>query len=206
MKTLKEEGILENTLVIFTSDNGPVLNDGYYDDAIEKLGNHKPSGPLRGGKYSLFEAGVRVPFITYWKGKIKATTSDALVCQLDLLNSIAALVGSKDSAKDSQNLLATFMGETNSGREELVIEATTRTAFRKGDWLMIPPYKGEAILSEVNIEVGNADVFQLYNLKDDVGQQNNLAESKPELLQEMIKSFESIRGMDYKNVEKVELK
>lgn len=206
MKTLKEEGILENTLVIFTSDNGPVLNDGYYDNAIEKLGNHKPSGPLRGGKYSLFEAGVRVPFITYWKGKIKATTSDALVCQLDLLNSIAALVGSKDSAKDSQNLLATFMGETNSGREELVIEATTRTAFRKGDWLMIPPYKGEAILSEVNIEVGNADVFQLYNLKDDVGQQNNLAESKPELLQEMIKSFESIRGMDYKNVEKVELK
>ncbi|MBG7613126.1 arylsulfatase [Polaribacter sp. BAL334] len=206
MKTLKEEGILENTLVIFTSDNGPVLNDGYYDDAIEKLGNHKPSGPLRGGKYSLFEAGVRVPFITYWKGKIKATTSDALVCQLDLLNSIAALVGSKDSAKDSQNLLATFMGETKSGREELVIEATTRTAFRKGDWLLIPPYKGNAILSEVNIEIGNSDVFQLYNLKDDVGQQNNLAASKPILLQELIKSFEAIRGLDYKNVEKVELK
>lgn len=206
MKTLKEEGILENTLVIFTSDNGPVLNDGYYDDAIEKLGNHKPSGPLRGGKYSLFEAGVRVPFITYWKGKIKPTTSDALVCQLDLLNSIAALVGSEDSAKDSQNLLATFMGETKSGRKELVIEATTRTAFRKGDWLLIPPYKGKAILSEVNIEVGNSDVFQLYNLKEDLGQQNNLAASKPVLLQEMIKSFELIRGLDYKNVEKVELK
>ncbi|WP_026777282.1 arylsulfatase [Polaribacter sp. Hel_I_88] len=206
MKTLKEEGVLDNTLVIFSSDNGPVLNDGYFDDAVEKLGNHKPSGPLRGGKYSLYEAGVRVPFITYWKGKIQPTTSDALVCQVDVLNSISALVGSDASAKDSQNLLATFLGETKSGRENLVIEATTRTAFRKGDWLLIPPYKGKAVLPEVNIEIGNSDVFQLYNLKDDVGQQNNLAASKPVLLQELIKSFEAIRGMDYKNVEAVELK
>ena len=69
-KTLENEGILDNTLIIFSSDNGPVLNDGYYDDAVEKLGNHKPSGGLRGGKYSLFEAGTKVPFISYWKGKI----------------------------------------------------------------------------------------------------------------------------------------
>ena len=62
---------MDNTLIIFSSDNGPVLNDGYYDDAVEKIGDHTPSGGLRGGKYSLFEAGTRVPFITYWKGKIK---------------------------------------------------------------------------------------------------------------------------------------
>jgi len=60
IQTLETEGILENTLIVFSSDNGPVLNDGYYDDAVEKLGNHKPSGNLRGGKYSLFEAGTRV--------------------------------------------------------------------------------------------------------------------------------------------------
>ena len=71
MKTLEQEGILENTLIVFSSDNGPVLNDGYYDDAVEKIGNHDPKGGLRGGKYSIFEAGTRVPFITYWKGKIK---------------------------------------------------------------------------------------------------------------------------------------
>ena len=62
-KTLEAEGILDNTLIIFSSDNGPVLNDGYYDDAVEKLGDHTPSGGLRGGKYSLFEAGAKVPFI-----------------------------------------------------------------------------------------------------------------------------------------------
>ncbi|MFC4268083.1 sulfatase-like hydrolase/transferase [Polaribacter marinivivus] len=71
MKTLEQEGIMENTLIVFSSDNGPVLNDGYYDDAVEKIGNHDPKGGLRGGKYSIFEAGTRVPFITYWKGKIK---------------------------------------------------------------------------------------------------------------------------------------
>ncbi len=70
LKTLEDEGILENTLIIFSSDNGPVLNDGYYDDAVEKLGNHKPWGPFSGGKYSLLEAGTRVPFVVYWKGKI----------------------------------------------------------------------------------------------------------------------------------------
>ncbi len=65
IKTLENEGLLENTLIIFTSDNGPVLYDGYYDEAVEKNGKHTPWGPLRGGKYSLFEAGTRVPFFAY---------------------------------------------------------------------------------------------------------------------------------------------
>ena len=70
IKTLEQEGLMENTLIVFSSDNGPVLNDGYYDDAVEKNGNHTATGVLRGGKYSLFEAGTRVPFMMYWKGKI----------------------------------------------------------------------------------------------------------------------------------------
>ena len=69
-KYLENEGLIDNTIIIISSDNGPVLNDGYYDDAVEKLGDHDPFGGLRGGKYSLFEAGTRVPFITYWKGKL----------------------------------------------------------------------------------------------------------------------------------------
>jgi arylsulfatase A-like enzyme len=205
IKTLKQEGILDNTLIIFSSDNGPVLNDGYYDDAVEKSGNHKPAGPLRGGKYSLFEGGTRVPFFTYWKGKIQPKVSDALVCQIDLISSIAALVGEDLTNTDSQDLLDVFMGQSPNGRESLVLEANTKTAFRKGDWLMIPPYKGEAVLSEVNIEVGNSDDFQLYNLKNDVGQKQNLAKEQPEILNQMMMDFESVRG-DYKNVEKVELK
>ena len=204
MKTLKGEGILENTLVVFTSDNGPVLNDGYYDDAVEKIGKHDPNGGLRGGKYSIFEAGTRVPFITYWKGKIQPGTSDAVVCQMDLLASIANLVGTEDATTDSKELLTTLMGETNTGRENLIIEATGKTALRHGDWLMIPPYKGKNFREKVGIEVGNLPEFQLYNLKEDTGQQNNLAKSNPEKLEELLKIFESLRGSEYnRNVKEV---
>ena len=206
IQTLKNEELLENTLIIFSSDNGPVLNDGYNDDAVEKLGDHKPTGQLRGGKYSLFEGGVRVPFITYWKGKIQPQVSDALICQIDIIASLAALIGSEVSSIDSQNLLDVFMGKINTGRANLVIEANTKTAFRQGDWLMIPPYKGSPILSEVNIEVGNLDVYQLYDVKNDIGQKHNLAKDYPIQLEIMRKDFDSIRGDVYRNLEKIELK
>jgi arylsulfatase A-like enzyme len=206
VKTLEEEGLLENTLIIFSSDNGPVLNDGYYDDAVELIGSHKPAGPLRGGKYSLFEAGTRVPFMAYWKGKIDPVVSDAVVSQLDLFSSLAALVGSDKRGPDSEELLDVFLGKSQQGREELIIEATTRTALRKGDWAMIPPYQGPAVNKSVNIELGNSSEFLLYNLNDDIGQQNNLAKSEPEKLQEMIEAFQKIRGTTFQNIEQLELK
>lgn len=206
INTLKEEGLLENTLIIFSSDNGPVLNDGYYDEAVEKLGDHTPGGSLRGGKYSLFEAGTRVPFFTYWKGTINSGVSDALVCQLDVLSSLAQLVGSDVKAGDSQGLVDVFLGKSNAGRDDLVIEATSRTAYKEGDWVMIPPYKGPAKIDDVNIEIGNSKEFQLYNLKEDIGQQNNLAESNKEKLQDMLAKFEAIRGDDYNTTQKIELK
>lgn len=205
IKTLEKEGILNNTLIIFSSDNGPVLNDGYYDDAVGKSGTHMPAGPLRGGKYSLFEGGTRVPFFTYWKGRIKPKVSDALVCQIDLISSIANLVGADVKNTDSQNLLDVFMGKSKKGRENLVLEANTKTAFRQGNWLMIPPYSGDPIIEEVNIEVGNSTEYQLYNLEKDISQKQNLAKEQPKILNQMIKDFELVRG-DYKNVEKIELK
>ena len=206
IKTLQEEGLMENTLIVFSSDNGPVLNDGYYDDAVEKNGNHTAAGVLRGGKYSLFEAGTRVPFMVYWKGKIHPKKSDALVSQLDLFSSFASLTGSNLRADDSVDLLDTFMGNSNLGREELILEATTRTALRSGDWVMIPPYKGPAKLKAVNIEIANGNQFQLYDLSQDISQQVNLAESKPEKLNEMILRFKEIRGDSYAKVKKIELK
>lgn len=205
LKTLENEGLLENTLIVLSSDNGPVLNDGYYDDAVEKLGSHKPAGPLRGGKYSLFEAGTRVPFVTYWKGKIKPATSDALVSQVDLLTSLATLVGSNEKGPDSENLLDVFLGKSEQGRDALVLEATSRTALRKGDWLLIPPYNGPAVNSEVNIELGNSKEYQLYNLKTDIGQQHNVAKQHPEKLKELIATFESIRGKEFANVQQLKL-
>ena len=194
INTLEEEGLLENTLIVFSSDNGPVLNDGYYDDAIEKLGKHDPKGGLRGGKYSLLEAGTRVPFIGYWKGTIKPTVSDAIVCQMDLLASLANLTGTSENTTDSKDILNAFLGKSNKGRDHLLIEANSRTALRSGDWLMIPPYKGNKFNKKVNIDVGIRPEFQLYNLKQDVGQEQNLAATNPEKLAELIKVYESLRG------------
>ncbi len=205
-KTLEAEGIIDNTLIIFSSDNGPVLNDGYYDDSDVKNGDHLPSGPFRGGKYSLFEAGTRVPFFTYWKGKIKPGVSDSMVSQLDLLSSLAQLVGSKVRTADSLPLLELLMGQSDEGRDEMVIEATSRTAFKRGDWVMIPPYEGPAVNDNVQIELGNDSDFQLYNLNEDIEQQNNLAPLMPGKLQEMLTAFEAIRGDDYGEIEKLELK
>lgn len=205
VKTLREEGLLANTIIVLSSDNGPVLNDGYYDDAVEKLGDHKPSGPLRGGKYSLFEAGTRVPFIAYWEGKIEPLVSDALVCQMDLLPSLAELAGADAGALDGKSLLPAFLGKDQNGRAELVLEATSRTALRQGDWIMIPPYQGPAIMQQVQIEPGNGEEYQLYNLREDLGQQNNLAKENPEKLAEMLAEFEKIRGKDYGDTKQIKL-
>lgn len=206
MKTLKEEGLLDNTLIVFSSDNGPVLNDGYYDDAVEKIGKHDPAGGLRGGKYSLFEAGAKVPFITYWKGQIQSGTSDALVCQIDLLSSLASMTGIKTASNDSEDLLHTFLGKSETGRDHLILEANTKTALRSGDWIMIPPYEGAAKNTQVNIELGNSSEFQLYNLKEDTGQQVNLAQTNPEKLEELKTEFVSIRGDHQPEVKELELK
>lgn len=206
MKTLEEEGILENTLVVFSSDNGPVLNDGYYDDSDTKVGDHDPKGGLRGGKYSLFEAGTRVPFITYWKGTISPGVSDAMVCQMDLLASLANLLEIEKPTTDSQDVLDALLGESKQGRDHLVIEAGSRTALRSGDWAYIPPYNGNPINTQVNIELGNSKEPLLYNLKEDIGQQTNLAASNPEKLQEMVKIYKSIRGDGPDKIEALELK
>lgn len=206
IKTLEAENLLENTLIVLSSDNGPVLNDGYFDDAVEKLGSHTPAGGLRGGKYSLFDAGTHVPFITYWKGTIEPKTSHALVCQVDLLGSLAKLTGSSIKTNDSKDLLDAFLGKSNTGRKNLILEAGKKTALRSGDWALIPPYKGKPINTQVNIELGIASTYQLYNLKDDRAQEHNLADSNKEKLKELIAVYKSIRGNEKVEIKELELK
>jgi hypothetical protein len=106
---------------------------------------------------------------------------------------------------DSQNLLDVFLGKSSKGRKNLVIEANTKTAFRKGDWLLIPPYPGDAVLQEVNIEIACSPTYQLYNLKKDIGQKVDLATKNPKLLKKLIKEFELVRG-DFSKVETIQLK
>jgi len=207
MEKLEKDGLDKNTLIIFSSDNGPVLNDGYYDEAVEKIGNHTPKGGLRGGKYSLFEAGTKVPFITYWKGKIKPKVSDAVVCQVDILASIAQLVGANNPSIDSENMLAVLMGTTKKGRNNLVLEASGRIAFRQGNFVLIPPYKGAALSKEVNIETGVLPQYQLYDLSKDPSQKQNIATQNPQKVEVMKVAMKKIVGDNVKISDKdLELK
>ena len=103
-------------------------------------------------------------------------------------------------------MLDVLMGKSKLGRDELILEATSRTALRKGNWVLIPPYEGPALSTDVNIELGNSDVYQLYNLEEDLGEQNNLAESMPGKLEEMIAAFNKIRGEGYGEIQQLELK
>ena len=176
MKKLDAEGLTDSTIVIFSSDSGPILNDGYYDEAVEKNGDHTPSGQFRGGKYSLFDAGTHVPFIVSWPARIRVGVSGTVVCQMDLL---ALLAGSRVKSSDSQNLSGAFLGQSQAGRENMVLEASGRLAFRSGDWLLIPPYPGKPVNEQVNIETGLNPSVQLYNLKTDPGQRTNLASALP---------------------------
>lgn len=190
---LKELNILENTLVVFTSDNGPVLDDGYKDLAVELNGSHTPAGPLRGGKYSLFDAGCRVPFLVMWQGEIQPGTSGALVSQMDFTASFAHLLGVENKTEDSENMMDALLGKSDQGRERLVLGRNNGISYRKGDWILIPPHKGPKSTGKfTNIETGRDTVYQLYNIREDIGQQENLAEQNPEKLAELRKELENI--------------
>ena len=182
--------LLENTLIIFSSDNGPVLDDGYADGAVELAGDHKPAGGLRGGKYSLFDGGTHVPMFVYWKGHTVHSESDALVSQLDFLASLAALTGAViPDGLDSENYLDALLGRKGAeGRSHLVSEADGRLALRSGDWSMLPPYDGP----ERNItgnELGNLAEYALYNMTEDPAQQHDLASEYPRLLDSLKRVF-----------------
>jgi arylsulfatase A-like enzyme len=195
LRALERLGLVENTLMVFSSDNGPVVDDGYKDQAAELLDGHKPAGPLRGGKYSAFDAGTRVPLLVRWPGRIKPGISEALACQIDLPASMAALTGQKlgpEDAPDSFDVLGALLGRTRTGRDHLVEHAGTLSLIQ-GDWKYIEPSKGARISANTNTELGNAPQPQLYNLKDDLGERNDVATQHPEKVKEMAALLQKIR-------------
>jgi arylsulfatase A-like enzyme len=195
LATLERLNLAENTLVIFASDNGPVVDDGYKDQAVEKLSGHKPAGPLRGGKYSAFDAGTRVPLVVRWPERVKAGLSDALVCQIDFVASLAALTGqelARGDAPDSFDVLGALLGRTGNGRDHLVEHARTLSLI-KGNFKYIEPSKGPKINRNVNIELGNDPQPQLYDLKNDLGEKRNIAAEHPDVVREMAALLEKIR-------------
>lgn len=195
---LKEKGLDQNTLVIFSSDNGPVLDDGYTDQAVELLGEHKPAGIYRGGKYSAFEAGTRVPTIVYWPGVVQPGTSNALMHQVDLYASLAALTGQEmmpGDAPDSENHLDAWLGKSSEGRDVMLLEALSTFSVRKNQWKYIQPIQNNppSWFANKNIESGLAEYDQLYDLEKDPGEHNNVAADHPELVSELKRIMSEIR-------------
>jgi len=199
-KTLDRLGLAENTLIVFCSDNGPVLDDGYKDDAVEKLGNHQPAGPFRGGKYSVWEGGTRTPFITRWKGRTASSVSDEIVCTIDLAASVASLTGQSlapDACRDSFNVLGALLGQPSSkGRDHLLQQDNGSGNFglRSGDWKLVKTErrgKSQAIVSK-QADVLLVGKYGLYHLTDDPGERNNVAEKNPEVLKQLTSRLDKL--------------
>lgn len=197
LKTIDNLKLSKNTMIIITSDNGPVVDDGYKDKAVELLGTHKPAGPLRGGKYSAFDGGTRIAFIVLWPGKVKAGTSDALFSQIDLMASFAALTGAKlpkDAAPDSFDYLSTLLGKSMTGREWIAEHSgQSKVSLLKGNWKYIEPGQGAKIQTNTNTETGNDTQVQLYNLKSDLGEKVNVAAENPAVIKELSELLKNIK-------------
>lgn len=194
MKTIKRLGLEKNTIIILSSDNGPVVDDGYKDQAVELLGNHKPSGEFRGGKYSSFEGGTRVPGIVLWEGTVTPGISDKLVCQIDMMSTFASLLKVKlpqGAAPDSENHLNTWLNKGGQGRKFLVLQnVNNNLSIEDGTWKYIAPGKGAALNSPTNTELGNLNHDQLYDLSSDNGEKVNIADANPKIVDQLRKRLE----------------
>lgn len=197
LDALDRNGLTQSTLVMFSSDNGPVVDDGYRDQAVEKLGGHKPAGIYRGGKYSNFDGGTRVPFVVRWPDHVKAdSTSDALFSQVDLFASLAALANYKlpeNWAPDSFNELPAMLGHSKQGRP-YVIEHAGSLAIIQENWKLIAPSQGARMNQETATELGNDPAPQLYNLGDDPSERNNVAGQYPELARKLADVLHRVTG------------
>ena len=202
MKTLKKHGLVDNTIVVFSSDNGPTYDDGYDDGTKVECSSeevdrgHDASGIWRGGKYQIYEGGTRVPLIISWPARVKPGTSDAMVNQLDFMASFAKLIDVKlpaTEAVDSRNMLSVLLGESDKGHTYM-IEESWGLALRHNDWKYIGPAtpkwpRGRALIKP-----------SLYNLENDPSEQNNVIEEYPEKAEELktilnrLKSSKGVRG------------
>lgn len=200
MNTLDELNLTENTLVIFTSDNGPVLDDGYHDGTPEETTGHQPAGAYRGGKYSAFEGGTKIPFIVHWPAKVKSGISTALFSQVDILAIFASLVGYEDPDNityDGSDYLPALLGKDPGGREFVIQQNMGGTlSVVKDNWKYIEPSDGPALNPYTTpiIELGNYPGHQLYNLETDIGEKINVAADNSQKVKVLAGILEKVRN------------
>ncbi|NER17860.1 sulfatase family protein [Spongiivirga citrea] len=197
IEKLEKLNLVNNTMIIFTSDNGPILDDGYLDYARELVGEHKPGGVYRGSKYSIYEAGTRMPTIISWPKAIRPGTSHALLSQVDLYASLAKLVGQKlkkEDAVDSEEHLKAWLGKKTKGREILLEEAYA-FGLRMNDFKYIMPKKSNKIppwITRKFVDPGFSIEPQLFNLKTDPSESKNIASEHPDMVNKMQRLLNNI--------------
>ena len=157
------------------------------------MGDHKPAGPFRSGKYSSYDGGTHVAFLLRWPGQVKPGKSDALICQMDLYASFAAMLGRENKTRDGENVIDALLGKSKKGRSELLLDACgDNVLLRQGDWICIPPMVHEGYWV-APMESGRMKITQLFNVKKDIGQKNNVAEKYPKRAAAMEKRAKEIR-------------
>ena len=200
LQALKENDFADNTLVIFSSDNGP---EHYAYDRVQKF-SHRSSGPLRGLKRDLWEGGHRVPFIVRWPGVVPANNvNDGLISQIDLFATIASVVAAEipaGSAEDSFNQRSLIQGEASSSRDTLIYNTNANSyGVRHGDWVLIASKTGGVTkvppwFDRANGYTTNTLPGELYNLRDDLSQKRNLYAVNPDKVKELSALLEQVRA------------
>ena len=198
MRTLDSLGIADNTLLVFTSDNGPAIDDGYQDEAAMRLGGHTPSGIYRGGKYSLYEAGTRVPFIVRWPSCVKPGEQSAVFSQIDVYRSLAALTGvalPEGAAPDSRNHLPELLGMGHSDREYVIEQNRQNTlAIRCGEWKYLEPSDRQSYEYRKSVELGNSPRPQLFCISKDPCERHDVAEQYPGIVEELATKLNTVKS------------
>lgn len=206
LAALDSAGVRDNTLLIITSDNGPVCDDGYDDKAFELLNGHQPTGGARGDKYSNYEGGTKVPLIVSWPAKVKPDSAavETLVSLIDLFGSTAALTGStlpEGAAPDSQNMLPQLLGQSRVDRPWVAeLGQMWTVSLRTPQWKFIPGGKRNAPLlgwpaighDGKVIELGESLEPQLFDIVNDPLEATNLAPRMPEKVAELTELWRNV--------------
>ena len=204
MKALDRLKLANNTLVIFSSDNGPILFDGYFDRSEEDLNGHQPTGGLRGWKYLTYEGGCRVPLIARWPKQIKPRVSEQMFSLVDVYATLASIVGqviSADTAPDSLDMSNVLLGKTLKNlRSSMVLHGIGGLALRQGDWKYIPATEkvkpggmgSGANAADPRFAAANIPEPLLFNLATDPNETKNVFTSHPKKAAELEKELKAI--------------
>ncbi len=193
LTTLRECGMESNTIVVFSSDNGPEA----YAYARDEKFDHWSAAPFRGLKRDIYEGGHHVPFLVKWPGVTKpGTVTDALISQVDLMATLASLTNvvlPRDAAVDSHDFFTWLRGEAKTPPRSAMVHNTSAKeyAIRSGDWLLVDAKSGAARqpppawVKKHKQPPDDDQPVELYNLRDDIGQRHNLAAKHPEKISEL---------------------